>query len=84
MLASVLNSEIAIAVNIQIVRVFIALRAHLTENNALKDEIGRVINRMQEFEDKFDLIFNCLDELMNKRSLVQPRSRIGYKPDQLD
>ncbi|QJD96090.1 ORF6N domain-containing protein [Mucilaginibacter robiniae] len=84
MLASVLNSEIAIAVNIQIVRVFIALRSFLSETEALKDEVQRIIGRMQDFDDKFDLIFNCLDELISKKTVSPPRSRIGYKPDNIE
>jgi hypothetical protein len=83
MLAGILNSEIAVAVNIQIVRVFISLRTFLSEAKDIRQELERINTRLNDNDDKLDLIFKYLDELINKNESAGPRKRIGYKPDEV-
>ncbi|RDC57116.1 ORF6N domain-containing protein [Pedobacter chinensis] len=81
MLSSVLNSQQAIQVNIQIVRIFTRLRQWLSENRELKYEIEDIKRKLNNQDKNIELVFSYLDKLMEKKS--GPRKRIGYMPDEL-
>lgn len=81
MLSSVLNSQQAIQVNIQIVRIFTRLRQWLTENGELKYEIEDIKRKLNNQDKNIELVFSYLDQLMEKKN--EPRKQIGYKPDDL-
>lgn len=82
MLASVLNSDQAILVNIQIVRVFTRIRQMLADNTELRLEIERIKGKLEKQDKNIDLVFQYLDGLMEqKEKLSNPRKYIGYKPD---
>jgi hypothetical protein len=87
MLASVLNSEQAISVNMQIVRVFINVRQMLTDTTDLRLEIEKIKNKLGNQDKNIELVFLYLDELSQKIDKYQPevtvRKRIGYKSDEL-
>jgi hypothetical protein len=84
MLSSVLNSETAIEVNIQIIRIFTRMRELLLthkdilvkleqiENNLLKQDM-----RMNKHEEDIRMIFEALKELLNPPS--ESRLRIGFR-----
>ena len=78
MLSSVLHSEKAIRINIEIMRAFARYRSFLHENEALRNEL-------HVLDKKFTLAFNSLlkrlDELHQKKD--QPRKRIGFRKDEL-
>lgn len=81
MLSSVLNSQQAIQVNIQIVRIFTRLRNLLSEHTELKLEIAEIKKHLQSHDKNIELVFSYLDKLIDKEN--QPRKRIGFKPDDL-
>lgn len=81
MLSSVLNSQQAIQVNIQIVRIFTRLRNLLSEHTELKLEIADIKKHLQNHDKNIELVFSYLDKLIEKEN--QPRKRIGFKPDDL-
>jgi len=81
MLSSVLNSQQAIQVNIQIVRIFTRLRQWLTENGELKYEIEDIKRKLNNQDKNIELVFSYLDKLMDKK--IEPRKRIGFKPEDL-
>jgi len=81
MLSSVLKSQQAIQVNIQIVRIFTRLRQWLTENGELKYEIEDIKRKLNNQDKNIELVFGYLDKLMDKK--IGPRKRIGYMPDDL-
>ena len=74
MLASVINSKVAILANIQIVRSFVKLREILDSNKLLSV-------RLEELEKKYDKQFRVVFEAI--RQLMSPekteREPIGYK-----
>jgi hypothetical protein len=78
MLSSVLRSEKAIQINIEIMRAFAKYRALITETNELKNELIAMDNK---FTQAFNYLLNRLDELHIKQN--QPRKRIGFRPDEL-
>jgi phage regulator Rha-like protein len=81
MLSSVLNSQQAIQVNIQIVRIFTRLRNLLSEHTELKLEIADIKKHLQNHDKNIELVFSYLDKLIEKEN--QPRKRIGFKTDDL-
>ena len=75
MLASVLNSTIAVNVSVQIVRIFIRLRQMLLDNEILS-------NRLKEIEEKYEYQFKIVFDSINKLiSLTDSNSKkpIGFK-----
>lgn len=79
MLSCVLNSERAIAVNIRIIRVFTKIREVLTDNLSLKLEIEAIKKKLTNHSKNIELVFNYLDELIDKKENIIPRPKIGYK-----
>ena len=81
MLSSVLNSPTAIKVNIQIIRVFTKIRAMLTDTLSMKLEIEEIKKKLSNHTKNIELVFNYLDELIDKKDNSEPRKKIGYKND---
>ncbi|SOD19689.1 ORF6N domain-containing protein [Pedobacter xixiisoli] len=81
MLSSILNSQQAIQVNIQIVRIFTRLRNLLSKHTELKLEIADIKRHLQNHDKNIELVFSYLDKLIDKEN--QPRKRIGFKSDDL-
>jgi hypothetical protein len=76
MLAGLLNSPIAIEMNIQIVRAFVALRQFALGYAELKQQLDQF---MMETNIQFSDIYQALTELAEqKRIAEQPHRRIGY------
>ncbi|MDZ7760793.1 MAG: ORF6N domain-containing protein [Desulfovermiculus sp.] len=73
MLSSVLNSERAIQVNIQIMRAFTKLRQMIFDNAELRKEIEEL---RSETEDKFKVVFEALDQLLAHDE--KPKKKIGF------
>jgi cell division septum initiation protein DivIVA len=78
MLSSVLNSPTAIKVNIQIIRVFTKIREMLTDTLSMKLEIEEIKKKLSNHTKNIELVFNYLDELIDKKENSAPRKKIGY------
>lgn len=74
MLASVLNSDKAIEVNIQIVRVFTYIRRMLADNTDLRLEIEKIKGKLDNHNKNIELVFQYLDELIEKQDNPTPRT----------
>lgn len=83
MLSSVLNSNQAIQVNIQIVRIFSRLRNLLNEQSELKLEISEIKERLNYHDKSITTVFKYVDELIQLKNNPVKRRRIGFKPDDL-
>ena len=80
MLAGLLNSEIAIAVNIEIVRVFVMLRQYVLGYAELNQKLE---NFMVETNMQFNEVYQVLTELAErKKALEKPRNPIGFHAPQ--
>lgn len=79
MLSGILNSDRAINVNIQIMRIFTKIRQMLTDNLSVKLEIEAIKKKLESQDKNIELVFNYLDELIEKHENPQPRKQIGYK-----
>lgn len=74
MLSSVLNSDKAIEVNIQIVRVFTYIRQMLADNTELRLEIEKIKGKLDNHNKNIELVFQYLDELIEKQVNSTPRT----------
>ena len=81
MLSRVLNSPRAIAVNIKIIRVFTKIREMLTDSLNIKLEIEDIKKKLSNHSKNIELVFNYLDELIEKKENPKTRTKIAYKKD---
>lgn len=82
MLSSVLNSDTAIMVNIQIIRVFTKMRELLEKHTNILNKLEELERKGIERDKKILLIFEYIKQLEKMKQLEQEqalRKRIGYK-----
>lgn len=80
-LSGVLNSERAILISNQIMRVFIRMRSMLMDTLTLKLDIEEIKKKLESQDKNIELVFNYLDELIEKQENPKPRKRIGFLRD---
>ena len=83
MLSSVLNSDRAILVNIQIIRVFTKLRVLLASHAEIIRKLDSIEKKDIEQDEKILLIFEYLKQLeqaKQEETNLKERKRIGFKP----
>ncbi len=77
MLSSVLNSEQAIKVNIQIMRIFTKLREMLLTHKDILLKLEQIEHKLLQHDDEIQIIFDHIKQLLNP---AQPkRNPIGFK-----
>lgn len=76
MLSSVLRSEQAIKVNIQIMRAFTKLREMLLTHKDLKRKIEEM---EKKYDTQFKIIFDAIKKLLSPPQ--KPKKSIGFKPE---
>jgi len=76
MLASVLNSSLAIETSVLIVRAFVKLREILSTHNGLAKKIEELETR---YDKQFKIVFQALRALMHGEPEKTERPIIGYK-----
>ena len=79
MLSGILNSDRAIAVNIQIMRIFNRVRQMLADNTDLRLDIEKIKNKLDNQDKNMEIVFRYLDELLEKKESPIERNKIGYK-----
>ena len=77
MLSSVLNSPQAIAVNIEIIRVFVRLREMLASNKELATKLKELERKLQTHDQAIAGIMNAIRELMKPPEPTHKRP-IGF------
>jgi phage regulator Rha-like protein len=73
MLSSVINSDRAIQVNIQIMRAFNQLRQMLSTHKDLKKKIEAM---EKKYDQQFQIVFEAIKQLLETES--KPRKKIGF------
>jgi len=74
MLSSVLNSDRAIFVNIQIIRTFTKLREMIQENDYLRRKL-EILEK--DYDEKFSIVFDAIRRLLDSED--EPTELIGFK-----
>lgn len=77
MLSSVLNSERAVGVNIQIMRIYMKMREMLMTNQEILLKLEQLERQTFQNSDDIQMIFTALKELLNPPQ--EPRPRIGFR-----
>ena len=78
MLASVLNSDRAIEVNLQIVRIFVKMREMMLTHKDILLKVEKLERKSSDHDENIQLIFKYLKELLNPPA--EPRKAIGFQP----
>ena len=84
MLASILNSDRAIHVNIQIVRIFNKMRELFITHKELLLELEKINHKLTDHENKILLVFEYLKQFeKTKQEELEKKNRpkIGFKKD---
>lgn len=75
MLSSVLRSQRAVEVNVEIMRAFVRLRELLATH---KDLAAKLVELEQKYDEKFRVVFQAIRQLMEPPP-GKPKGRIGYQ-----
>jgi hypothetical protein len=73
MLSTVLNSERAIQVNIQIMRTFTRFRQMLAGNKDLRQKIEKM---EKKYDEQFRVVFEAIKQLLSEEE--KPKQKIGF------
>lgn len=79
MLASILNSPVAVRASIQVVRAFIAMREALATSKALA---GKLATLERKYDAQFKTVFDAIRRLMAPPTPSRPQ--IGFRPHAAD
>ena len=77
MLSSVLRSERAVRVNVEVIRAFVRLRRMLATH---ADLARRLTELERKYDGKFRAVFDALRDLMAPCGVERPPRRIGFRP----
>lgn len=78
-LAHVLRSKRARLMSVRITEIFIKMREMLVDNLNIKLEIEEIKKKLSSQNKNIELVFNYLDELIQKKENPKPIIKIGYK-----
>ena len=86
MLSGILNSDVAINMNIAIMRAFVEIRKLGVGNNKVAEQIKILFERMGEHDVQLAAIYDAMENLMDekvdekiRKKTWQERERIGFK-----
>ena len=73
MLSSVLNSDRAVQINIEIIKTFVRLKKLLAPHGDLKKKIDAMV---EKYHEQFRVVFEAIKQLLEKEE--KPRRTIGF------
>lgn len=79
MLATVLRSDQAISVSIQIIEIFVKLRKILSDHSEIKTAIQKLEIKTENNTKNMEIVFQYIDELLDKKDNPKERKAIGYQ-----
>lgn len=77
MLSSVLNSDRAIRVNIQIMRVFVRMREMVATHKELARRLSEMEEHLKDHDEQIQAIFEAIQQLVAPPE--RPRKKIGFQ-----
>lgn len=79
MLSSVLHSNQAIQINIEIMRIFNQVRQYLASQIKLAQQLMKIENQSKRNTNDIEKIFRVIDQLVDhKNEIVKNKNRIGF------
>ena len=82
MLSSVLNSDTAIQINVQIVRAFIHLKQMLSDNDALRYAVEGLERRVGKNERDIQIAIGAIQQILNPPLPKKKKVKIGFGPSE--
>lgn len=80
MLSSVLTSDRAVSVNIEIMRAFVRLRQLIASNEQLSRRLAALERTMVDHDDKLAAVFDAIRDLMSEEETPE-KPRIGFETE---
>jgi hypothetical protein len=80
MLSSILNSETAIQINVQIVRAFIRLRSMIADHESLRLAIEGLERRTNKNERDIQMAIRAIQSILTPPDPPKPKIKIGFTP----
>lgn len=83
MLSGVLHSDVAVEMNISIMRAFIAMRQVLSQYNDLAEKVVRIQEQVGSHQEQLHQIYEAIENLLDQKAAEESwreRERIGFKP----
>jgi hypothetical protein len=77
MLSSILNSERAIQVNIEIMRIFVRIRSVLTSNMHIAAKLKELESHIKDHDEKIEIIFEAILQLLTLPE--ETKNPIGFE-----
>ena len=81
MLSGVLNSNIAINMNIAIMRAFVEIRKALLQQTSLKEQLKEIKEKLGQHDAQLNQIFDAMENLLDEKAAQrkwEERQRIGF------
>src|SRR6266566_8971039 len=78
MLASVLNSPVAIEASVRVVRAFVYLREQIAANRRLSQKFAELEKRLDGHDESIATLFEAIRQLLEPAETGQPRREIGF------
>jgi ORF6N domain len=78
-IANILRSIRARQMSIRIIEVFVRLQKMILDNSELKLAVEKLEKKSENHTKNMELVFQYLDELLEKKENPIPRKQIGYK-----
>ena len=82
MLSGILNSDMAINMNIAIMRAFVEVRRVLLRQIDLKEQLKEIKDRLGEHDVQLNQIYDAMENLLDEKAAqrkFEERERIGFK-----
>jgi len=82
MLASVLKSQKAVKMSIEVVRAFIALKQFAIEQNSIAVQFQEIRDRLGEHDVQLNAVYDAIENLLDEKAAQrhwEDRERIGFK-----
>ena len=78
MLASVLNSPVAVEASVRVVRAFVYLREQLASNKKIAQKFAELEKRLDSQDESIATLFEAIRQLLEPAEPGQPRREIGF------
>lgn len=82
MLSGILRSEKAIAMNIAIMRAFVAIRKILIQENNMKEQLKQIKDKIGDHDAQLNQLYDAMENLLDEKVAQkkwEDRRRIGFK-----
>ena len=78
-LANVLKSKRATQLSIRIIEIFVKMREMLATTLNIQLDIEMIKIKLDNQDENIEMLFNYLNELMDKHDNPEPRNPLGFK-----